>query len=478
MADRKRSQDLLLDRSVTHELSEELAGRIGCIHCRCLLSASHLGHHLSSECLAVPLIEQSNTDIPSPHSWSAATAITTAITQQNAEASFDLSWESGVGIGASHDSASHIDAHNDTTSGDPFFATPTDLQLEPYLDAPPSGIFEPYPLTGPVNSWPIETSDVSLDTDVNGYLGMATMVPLGSSYTASFPGLGFPTDVSPNELSFNALFFQSSYNDSILPSSQAQLGELQVSTRASQAGTSASPRNAPMRCIHCYYSKQKVSWQHPQPDQYQSAEESIVRARHQPTLWPMREVNLTDQTLLWAKSKMGWVSLQTTPISLVSTPSTQEIRQYITDCMPHCLEKAKSKDALIARILSQPRGSLLNNALLLWTSTRLLVTGWQSTDTQPIKDPHNPLFDTQPATRVLQNQLDNMIEACTMSIETAILKDIQRALRKPDGSSWIELFSAILVILRVMEADVWRNMFWIRHQEKVRFQFAIWQSFD
>lgn len=71
-----------------------------------------------------------------------------------------------------------------------------------------------------------------------------------------------------------------------------------------------------------------------------------------------------------------------------------------------------------------------------------------------------------PAPRVLQNQIDSRIEAFVARVELQLLKELQKAM-KQKSCSWIEIFSAVFLILRVTEKDIWRLMYWLKHDKEV-----------
>lgn len=99
------------------------------------------------------------------------------------------------------------------------------------------------------------------------------------------------------------------------------------------------------------------------------------------------------------------------------------------------------------------------------------MKGWQAPENpilgiSRVFDPQSPYYQMTPAPRVLQNQIDSRIEAFVARVELQLLKELQKAM-KQKSCSWIEIFSAVFLILRVTEKDIWRLMYWLKHDKEV-----------
>lgn len=66
----------------------------------------------------------------------------------------------------------------------------------------------------------------------------------------------------------------------------------------------------------------------------------------------------------------------------------------------------------------------------------------------------------------LQNQIDSGIEAHVARVELQLLKELQKAM-KQKTCAWTEIFSTVFLILRVTEKDIWRLMYWLKHDKEV-----------
>ncbi|KAM4066683.1 hypothetical protein HRG_000745 [Hirsutella rhossiliensis] len=111
---------------------------------------------------------------------------------------------------------------------------------------------------------------------------------------------------------------------------------------------------------------------------------------------------------------------------------------------------------------------MLGLVLDLWSATVLLMKGWQVKDGPVISAPLDPYVNTSPAPRVLQNQLDSLLERHIVEVEGAFLTLLQTTFeqRRSGESNMKTAFAAALIFLRIIERDTWRLMYWIRHKEK------------
>lgn len=78
-----------------------------------------------------------------------------------------------------------------------------------------------------------------------------------------------------------------------------------------------------------------------------------------------------------------------------------------------------------------------------------------------------PLQSIVPIPRILHNQLDRCLESWIINVESDLLKMLQNVLFKRYRVEKIHLFLTIVVILHMMERNIWRLLYWIYHPEQV-----------
>lgn len=180
-----------------------------------------------------------------------------------------------------------------------------------------------------------------------------------------------------------------------------------------------------------------------------------------------------EQCQVWGRTPGGWRLEPTAAFGLDSAVSEEYVAQYISECVPYCAEEAARNSPQLRTIIQNAsrQDKLLPLALQLWTANRLLMRGWQAKEDPAlgicrVTDPESPYYNTTIAPRVLQNQIDSRVEAFMARVELQLLKDLQKAM-KQKTCSWIEIFSTVFLILRVAEKDIWRLMYWLRHENEV-----------
>ena len=111
-------------------------------------------------------------------------------------------------------------------------------------------------------------------------------------------------------------------------------------------------------------------------------------------------------------------------------------------------------------------------ALKFWAANRLLMKGWEISGHKTlgmcrVTDVGSYLFDTIPAPRVLQNQLDRNLELYIARIELAFLKALQNAMLRAREHTWTVVFTATVIALHMRERDIWRLEHWVLHPDAV-----------
>jgi hypothetical protein len=100
------------------------------------------------------------------------------------------------------------------------------------------------------------------------------------------------------------------------------------------------------------------------------------------------------------------------------------------------------------------------------------MTGWQlavpgDLGMLPVKHRGSLLNGTTPAPRVLQNQLDRILEQYCAKKELECLKELQRSMRGQSKRPWIVVFIVTVLLLHVRERDIWRLLYWTLRNNNV-----------
>lgn len=93
------------------------------------------------------------------------------------------------------------------------------------------------------------------------------------------------------------------------------------------------------------------------------------------------------------------------------------------------------------------------------------MKGWQCEQALVIEVDHSPYRGQKPAPRVLQNQMDQHLEAIIVSKEKCLLSSIQEPISH--HLNRVDIFAAIVVLLMVVEKDIWRLIYWTKHASNV-----------
>ncbi|OJD28531.1 hypothetical protein ACJ73_00058 [Blastomyces percursus] len=176
-----------------------------------------------------------------------------------------------------------------------------------------------------------------------------------------------------------------------------------------------------------------------------------------------------DQTTIFWKDKTGWKGIPTSAYCLKSAPY---LHGYIDEYVSYYLRTISRESSclgLLFRIASMcVKEPLIQHSLRLWVATRLLVKGWyihgdEKLEMTEVTQPSSPLYGTVPVPRVLQNQLDHALEDYIVLCEALFLRNLQNVIKRRDRSQWVVIFLALTIMLNVLERDVWRLLYWIRH---------------
>lgn len=158
--------------------------------------------------------------------------------------------------------------------------------------------------------------------------------------------------------------------------------------------------------------------------------------------------------------------MKTQAVGLDTAPSRAELETYVSACVPHCLQET-FQNPLFKEINQIQAGQLLSDALKLFTAPRLLMKGWEVSEVPILTDIDSPYFNMRPAPRVLENELDHELEIYVADLELSLLGRLESHILKKRTIDWKQLASTVLVLLAVMERDIWRLVYWVRHKEQV-----------
>ncbi|KAK1471427.1 hypothetical protein CCUS01_05908 [Colletotrichum cuscutae] len=178
----------------------------------------------------------------------------------------------------------------------------------------------------------------------------------------------------------------------------------------------------------------------------------------------------------WEKSKGGWVGRPTDAVRLGDELRAvrQSLHTYISTCREQCVAMS-SGDTILQELwqllrdgsIPTDKKPMLPMAFDLWTANCMLMEGWRTyCSFQHLNGSWLP-FQTNSTPRVLQNQLDQMLEGYVVAREKELLNRLQSAVFQRESSSRLDVILTIVLLLKIVEKDMWRLLFWIRHQARV-----------
>ena len=108
----------------------------------------------------------------------------------------------------------------------------------------------------------------------------------------------------------------------------------------------------------------------------------------------------------------------------------------------------------------------------MYTTLRLIRMGWQFTGEEnlgmaPVTDRLSAWYGTVSVPRMVQNQLDHLLELKMIELDGKILKAVQQLLYKRSRPTWIIGTLAVFILLHVRELDAGRNIYWRRYKDSV-----------
>ncbi|SCO54155.1 uncharacterized protein FFNC_15368 [Fusarium fujikuroi] len=187
------------------------------------------------------------------------------------------------------------------------------------------------------------------------------------------------------------------------------------------------------------------------------------------------------------KNRTGWHMLETTAYCLQKLPDI-EIRSYVQKCVEVAMEQASS-DGTPASLFIQlglgQQGSdpLIKHCLELLTALRLLRVGWQFSGEETlgmsrVYDEQSAFFGTIPVPRMIQNQLNHLLENIMERSEKSITDILHGMYRTRKPNNWFVATLGAFLLLHARELDAGRLLYWNRNPDEYKFWIHPWKPFD
>ncbi|OBR02558.1 hypothetical protein CH63R_13784 [Colletotrichum higginsianum IMI 349063] len=165
----------------------------------------------------------------------------------------------------------------------------------------------------------------------------------------------------------------------------------------------------------------------------------------------------SEQERVWEKRKDGWASQSTDAVRL-QPGSHGDLSAYISSCRTSCVQESP-KDTVLQQLWPQFTADrslpMLAATFDLWTANRMLMKGWQTLrSTRVLNMCHMPCHNPGPTPRVLQNQLDQMLEEYIVTQERVLLNRFHEAIFKKKISSTLYVLLTIVLLLKVVEKHI------------------------
>ncbi|EMC98434.1 hypothetical protein BAUCODRAFT_426020 [Baudoinia panamericana UAMH 10762] len=179
-----------------------------------------------------------------------------------------------------------------------------------------------------------------------------------------------------------------------------------------------------------------------------------------------------EQLQVHWKDRNGWRVMETTAYALKDIKAV-DVQPYVRE---HITLFCKTMDDIPSQLhyifklaMKYHKNALVDGALRIWSASRLLIQGWEMSGPEMLgmtvmKNPRSPLLGSVTAPRILQNQLDSLLELYITQCERALLEGLEQSMKKRQRSDWIPIFLAITILLHALERDTWRLLYWLKHE--------------
>lgn len=182
-----------------------------------------------------------------------------------------------------------------------------------------------------------------------------------------------------------------------------------------------------------------------------------------------------EQISLYHKTTEGWARMETSAFALSKPVEDTDIERYVEEHMKLFLTLAHDGSTWLDILLKHASEHLQDPLVLIilhvWTAHQLLIKGWQMTvpgslGMPLVMDQTSFLFNTIPAPRVLQNQLDSRLERYCAVQEGKYLKMLSDTMRQNRRNEWVVIFISAIILLHTRERDIHRLLYWTSDTSK------------
>ncbi|SMY30114.1 unnamed protein product [Zymoseptoria tritici ST99CH_1A5] len=203
-----------------------------------------------------------------------------------------------------------------------------------------------------------------------------------------------------------------------------------------------------------------------------------VRLRHYDD-GPFLEVDCTQfdptdkyQINVLTKNSSGWHMAETSAYCLTDT--SIDVSEYTKECIEYALREACESSQLESgffQITSYHRDvAVVQDCLHLYTTLRLLCLGWRFTGEETlemaaIEDESSAWYKIKPVPRMVQNQLNHLLEIQMIELDKKILTTIHKAMQDRQRHTWVVTTLTTFLLLHIRELDAGRNIYWKRYED-------------
>lgn len=180
--------------------------------------------------------------------------------------------------------------------------------------------------------------------------------------------------------------------------------------------------------------------------------------------------NSSDQINHWFKDRGGWRSTQTAAFGMKRAIPTDVLEKYIQDHTSHYVRTSFSQSPLLCEIFHSaykyslyPANFLLADTLQLWTAIQFLIRGASLHPASDALGIRPTPSGTIPLPKVLNDQLDHLLERRIWQLEKQILSELQKRIFARKRHEWLKIFFTLVVFMNALERDTWRLSYWTNH---------------
>ncbi|KAF4947934.1 hypothetical protein FSARC_13861, partial [Fusarium sarcochroum] len=181
------------------------------------------------------------------------------------------------------------------------------------------------------------------------------------------------------------------------------------------------------------------------------------------------------------KNWAGWHVVKTTSYCLATELSVDD---YLDDCVGLATAEACSGQTPVKVFMELARANqntkLIKECLKMFTALRLLRIGWQFSGDETLgmtlnTDENSPFSGKVPVPRMLQNQLNRLLEKALEKSEIFVTEKLQSIYRTHKQDMWFLGSLASFLLVHVRELDAGRLVYWKHHPDERGFWIHPWQ---